>query len=168
MGTRTRTLLWPWPGFLSQRRNSRLGPGALPYLLALPIVLYEGVFVVYPIFQGLTASFQNITLGAQPAVWVGLTNYARMFDNEAFVPVVLTTLGYMVLVVVFSLGTGLGVSLLLNKTFRGRAMARAVATIPWAFPDVPAVLIFLWMFSPLFGVANVFARAMTGADQNFN
>lgn len=50
------------------RRSSRLGPGALPYLLALPIVLYESLFIVYPIFQGLAATFQNITLGAKPAV----------------------------------------------------------------------------------------------------
>jgi multiple sugar transport system permease protein len=168
MGTGPRTLPNAWPASLSGRRPSRLGPGALPYLLALPIVLYEGLFVVYPIVQGLAASFQNVTLGAKPAVWVGLKNYQRMFSDEDFLPVVLTTLGYMVLVVTLSLATGLGVSLLLNKTFRGRSIARAVATIPWAFPDVPAVLVFLWMFSPLFGVANVFARALTGADQNYN
>src|SRR5262249_37583730 len=96
MGTGPRTLPGTWPGSLSGRRPSRFGLRALPYLLALPIVLYEGLFIVYPIFQGLAASFQNVTLGAKPATWVGFANYQRMLTDEDFVPVVLTTLGYMV------------------------------------------------------------------------
>jgi multiple sugar transport system permease protein len=56
--------------------------------------------------------------------------------------------------------------LLLNRHFPGRTMARAVMTMPWAFPDVPAVLTFIWMLNPNFGVMNVFARWLPGVDSN--
>src|SRR5215211_9363720 len=57
------------------RRRRRL----LPYALALPIVLYEIVMIVYPIAQGIYGSFQQIELAADsPPTWVGLANYQRM------------------------------------------------------------------------------------------
>ena len=36
----------------------------LPYLLALPIVIYEGIFIVSPIVQGIYGSFTRLELGA--------------------------------------------------------------------------------------------------------
>ena len=42
----------------------------LPYALALPIVLYEIVLIVYPIMQGIYGSFQQIELAASsPPTW---------------------------------------------------------------------------------------------------
>jgi multiple sugar transport system permease protein len=39
-------------------------------------------------------------------------------------------------------------------------------TVPWAFPDVPTVLIFLWMLNPNFGVMNVFASFLPWIEKN--
>lgn len=73
----------------------------LPYLLALPIVLYEVALVVYPIFQGVLGSFQQIELAANvPATWVGLKNYRRMFSDPSFWYVMEVTLIFTVLVIV--------------------------------------------------------------------
>jgi multiple sugar transport system permease protein len=68
-------------------------------------------------------------------------------------------------VVVTSVGLGLISAMLLNQRFRGRAIARGIITLPWAFPDVPTVLIFLWILNPSFGVINVLVRAL-GMEQN--
>ena len=142
---------WRWP--------------LLPYLLALPILAYEGVFILYPIYQGLRSSFFRQPLG-RPEEWAGLANYRRLLGDEAAWAVMGTTLVYMLAVVAVAIGFGLGSALVLNRHFRGRAVARGLMTLPWAFPDVPTVLVFLWMLNPNFGVMNVFARVLPWVDEN--
>src|SRR5215208_3952328 len=77
-----------------------------------------------------------------------------------------TTIFYMVAVIVVAIGVGLGSALVLNRAFMGRTLARALMTMPWSFPDVPTVLIFLWMLNPSFGVMNIFARLLPWVDEN--
>jgi multiple sugar transport system permease protein len=108
---------------------------------------------LYPIYKGVESSFTKQTIG-KPATWVGLANYRRLIHDEAFWSSVQKTIIYMVAVIVVAIGFGLGSALLLNRPFRGRVGARGVMTLPWAFPDVPTVLVFAWMLNPNFGVAN--------------
>ena len=145
------------------RRRKR--PSFLPYCLALPILAYETLFILYPVYVGIKSSFYKQKVG-RPAHWVGLANYQRLIHDEAFWRVVQTTLIYMVSVIVIAIGFGLGSALVLNRAFKGRTVARAVMTMPWAFPDVPTVLTFLWMLNPNFGVMNLFARVLPWVDGN--
>ncbi len=139
----------------------------LPYLLALPIVLYELVLIVYPIGQGIYGSFQQIELAAnEPPTWVGLKNYTRMFNDPGFWQVMKTTLVFTALVIVVAIGAGLATALLFNRPFRFRPAARAMLMLPWAFPDVPVAMIFLWILSPQFGVINLLARLLPGVTEN--
>src|SRR5690606_41189739 len=64
--------------------------------------------------------------------WVGLENYAHIFGDDDFRRTLLITLVYVVVCVVGSVGSGLLVALLLNRGFRGRGVARALVTVPWA------------------------------------
>ena len=66
----------------------------LPYVLALPIVAYETVFILYPIIQGIASSFTRTDVG-RPVTFVGLANYQRMLTDPSFWMVVLHTLVYM-------------------------------------------------------------------------
>lgn len=139
----------------------------LPYALILPIVLYECVMMVYPIAQGVYGSFTRIELASsRPPVWIGLANYSRMLADPDFWKVLQTTLLYTVLVIVFALGAGLITALLFNRPFRFRSASRALLMMPWAFPEVPVVMIFVWILSPQFGVINILARMIPGVTQN--
>lgn len=138
---------------------------ALPYLLALPILAYEAVFILYPILQGFLSSFTKTDVG-RPVTFVGLANYQRMLTDPSFWLVMLHTLVYMVLVIGVAIGAGLGAALLFNRRFVGRTLARGLLTLPWSFPDVPTVLVFVWILNPTFGVMNVFARLLPWIDQN--
>lgn len=139
----------------------------LPYLLALPIILYEVGLIIYPIAQGVYGSFQRIELAANiPPKWVGLDNYRRMFDDPAFWTVMQTTLIFTALVIIVAIGAGLATALLFNRPFRGRPVARAMLMLPWAFPEVPVVMIFVWILSPQFGVVNLLVRWIPGVTEN--
>lgn len=139
----------------------------LPYLLILPILIYEGVLIISPILQGVYGSFTNLELASnKPPVWVGLANYDRMFADPEFWQVLMTTLLFTGLVIVVALGAGLLTALLFNRPFRFRSGARALLMMPWAFPEVPVVMIFIWILNPQFGVINVLARLVPGVTQN--
>ncbi|MCC6457774.1 MAG: sugar ABC transporter permease [Caldilineaceae bacterium] len=147
--------------------RSRRRLNLLPYALVLPIVLYEGAMVVYPIIQGIYGSFTRIELASdRPAVWVGLDNYTRMFNDPAFWKVMQTTLLFTALVVIVALSAGLLTALLFNRPFRGRSVARSMMMMPWAFPEVPVVMIFIWILSPQFGVVNLLVRWIPGITEN--
>ncbi|MBC7812143.1 MAG: sugar ABC transporter permease [Burkholderiales bacterium] len=139
----------------------------LPYLLALPIILYEGVFILIPIIQQIGSSFTSDVIGMGDVRWVGLANYERLWNDRYFWNSIRVTLGFMSATVIVSVGLGLIAALIMNQRFRGRSIVRTVMTLPWAFPELPAVLVFYWIFNQNFGVANVFAHAiMPWLEQN--
>ena len=145
------------------RRRLRL----LPYALVIPIVLYEGLFLIYPIMQGIWGSFTRIELaGGKAATWIGLDNYIRMVNDPAFWKVMQTTLIFTGLVIIVAITVGLLTALLFNRPFRGRPVARALMMMPWAFPEVPVVMVFVWILNPQFGVVNLLVRWIPGITQN--
>src|SRR5215207_5715997 len=123
------------------------------------------MFILYPIYQGIRSSFFRQPVG-RPERWAGWANYERLLQDESFWTGMRTTIFYMVAVIVVAIGFGLGSALVLNRAFKGRTLARAMMTMPWSFPDVPTVLIFLWMLNPSFGVMNIFARLLPWVNEN--
>jgi multiple sugar transport system permease protein len=139
----------------------------LPYALVIPIILFEGIMIIYPIAQGIYGSFTRIELASKtPPTWVGLDNYIRMVNDPAFWKVMQTTLTFTGLVILVAIGAGLLTALLFNRPFRGRPFARAMMMMPWAFPEVPVVMIFIWILSPQFGVVNLLVRWIPSITQN--
>lgn len=123
--------------------------------------------IVYPIAQGIYGSFTRIELASnRPPVWIGWANYERMLGDPGFWKVLQTTLLFTILVIVVALGAGLFTALLFNRPFRFRPVARALMMMPWAFPEVPVVMIFIWILSPQFGVINILARLIPGVTEN--
>ena len=148
-------------------RRPRKRMRILPYMLVLPIILFEGALLVYPILQGIYGSFTRIELASnRESTWVGLDNYVRMFNDPSFWKVMQTTLTFTGLVIVVAIGAGLLTALIFNNPFRGRPVARSLMMMPWAFPEVPVVMIFLWILSPQFGVVNLLVRWVPSITQN--
>jgi multiple sugar transport system permease protein len=139
----------------------------LPYLLALPIIIYESVFILIPIIQQVGSSFTSDVIGLGTVKFVGLANYNRLFHDAKFFNSLKVTLLFMLGTVVFAVGAGLLSAIIMNRNFRGRSVARTIITLPWAFPDLPTIIVFYWILNPNFGVINVFVRALLpGLTQN--
>lgn len=148
-----------------RRRRSR--PAWEPYALALPLALYLGLLLLYPIGQSIVTSFTSTQLlSASAPTWVGLANYQRMLSDAAFWRSIGVTSAYTLLVVGCTLAIATAIALLMHQRFRGRSLARAAITLPYAFPEVAAALLFAWMFSQQFGVLNVFARWLMPITDN--
>ncbi len=140
------------------RRNAS-GSGAA-YWLILPLLILEAVFLVYAIFRGIVASVEG------PAGGFDLSNFEQMLVDPDFWRIMSRTLVFTILVDVIILISGLGVALLMNWQFRGRAVVRGLLTIPWAIPEVPVAITFIFMIDPTFGVFNLLARLLPGVTEN--
>ncbi len=126
----------------------------LGYALLLPALLVLGLIVGYPAVSGIWYSFHNKMIGFANPRWVGLQHYSELIQNPAVQLSIWRTAVFAVVSVGIKLVLGLGVALLLNQNFRGRALARGVVLLPWSLPLVVGVLIWSWMYSDLFGVFN--------------
>ncbi|MCL4249354.1 MAG: sugar ABC transporter permease, partial [Anaerolineae bacterium] len=113
----------------------------LPYMLVLPIIVYEAIFILIPILQQVVSSFTSDVIGIGTVRWVGLDNYNRLLADRNFWNSLRVTLAFMGGTVILSVGIGLLAALLLNQQFRGRSVARGIMTMPWAIPDLPAVMV---------------------------
>src|SRR5437660_6102784 len=126
-----------------------------PYLFVAPIAVYLLVFQGYPLLQELMLGFTSTSLlSPGEHTFVGVRNYVELVGTDDFRQALLITAIYTVACVVLSIGFGLVAALLLNSPFRGRGVARALVTIPWAAPPVAVALIFTWMYNAQYGIFN--------------
>lgn len=123
-----------------------------------PALALLGVLLLYPLARGIQMSFYDIELLAPSGSeqFIGLANYLALLQRPDFWQSVRVTLVYTLGVVVASYLIGLVTALFLHREFWGRAIFRTLMIVPWAVPEVVAVLIFVWMFDAQYGVINYF------------
>ncbi|MEV0157291.1 sugar ABC transporter permease [Micromonospora sp. NPDC050686] len=144
-----------------RRRRSPLGSKWTPYLFLGPAAVFILVFQAVPLAQEMYLSFTRTTLlNPTRSQWMGLANFHRIFGDPDFHQTLLITFGYVLACVVGAVGTGLAVALLLNKGFRGRGVARALVTVPWAAPGIAVALIATWMLNAQYGIVNRLLNAV--------
>jgi multiple sugar transport system permease protein len=137
------------------RGRSAQGNKWTVYLFLAPAAVYLVLFQGVPLAQELYLSFTRTSLlNPTRHTWVGLENYSEIFSDPEFFHTLTTTLVYVVVCVLGAVGGGLGVALLLNSKFRGRGIARALMTVPWAAPGVAVALIATWMLNAQYGIVN--------------
>lgn len=126
----------------------------LGYILLAPAVILVGLVIVYPLIISIDLSFQQVKLpriGAERRPF-STANYERLFAAPEFWMACWTTLKLVATVTLGSLLMGLGTALLVNNRFRGRTAARLAMALPWAVPEIIAVVIFAWIFDSSFGL----------------
>lgn len=137
--------------------------------MGLPVLIYLAIVFAYPIGQELYLSFTGARLlDRVPPEWVGLENYRSLVGSGKFWMVIGNTLFYAITANAVIITLALVLALLLNQAFRGRKIARVVTSLPWAFPEVAAVLVWSWMYNKDFGVMNVFALWLPWVTENPN
>ena len=113
----------------------------LTILLGPGIVLFLG-FVIAPIVVGAYYSLYKWNGYGPLTDFTGLRNYKIALNDPAFVQAIVHTLVLTGLALVIQGPLSLGIALLLNRKFRGRALMRLVIFAPYVLP--PAVTAVMW------------------------
>jgi multiple sugar transport system permease protein len=156
----------PTPGTVATPpRPSRRRPRErwTPYLLIAPTALLIAVFLVYPIGSVVYYSLfrYNVTKPYANG-FVGLDNYVQMVNDPLFWQSLVFTTQWVVVEVVLQLVFGLALALVINETFIGRAIARALVFSPWAVSGVLTTTIWLLIYNPTAGFGRYLADAGIG------
>lgn len=128
----------------------------LGYILLIPAVLLIAAIIAYPLILSINLSLQDVKIariGADDQPWT-LKNYQTLFTSPEFWHSCWVTIRLVLTVTIACFVIGMGTALLLNQVFRGRKLARLLVALPWAIPEVVAVIGFWWIFDSSFGVVN--------------
>lgn len=126
-----------------------------PYLLILPALIVVVAVVLVPVINAILMSFQSYDLTRPTRIgYIGFTNYINVFKDKLFWQALVKTLLWVIFGVGFQFFFGFILALLLNKSFRGRGVVRAVSLIPWVTPGVLIGLMWRWIYDGNYGVLN--------------
>jgi ABC-type sugar transport system permease subunit len=137
-------------GHALEARERRFG-----YALVAPLIVVLVLITAYPLGYNIWNSLHHVDYLLPPlGGWAALSNYAKLFSDNQFVPALVHTLLFTVVSVIVETVIGLGIALALNKPFRGRGLVRAAVFIPWAVPTVVSAELWRTMFDPQQGFVN--------------
>lgn len=151
----------------STERRLRIGTAALPYLLLFPTLLFVTVFTLWPSISVFYDSLFVQNQAVQVPRYAGLENYAVLFQDPAFREVIFNTVLYVALTVPVSVFLALVLALVLNRKFRLLGLYRLAFFYPTVLPMVSAATIWLFMYTPGYGLINVFIEFLGIPSQNW-
>jgi ABC-type sugar transport system permease subunit len=123
-------------------------------LFVAPALLIYVVFMIYPFLNTIYLSFTNWDGITANRDWVGLSNYARIFGEEAALKAFLNNIVWVILGTISPVVLGLFEALLVWSGARGSLLFRTLFFLPFVLPLVVVGIVWQWIYHPLFGIVN--------------
>lgn len=114
-----------------------------PYLLVLPLIVLFLIFHIYPIISTLILSFQTSEGGEY--VFVGLSNYIRLFNDPNFKTAAFNSFIILIIQVPIMLFSALVIAVILNSKIKFRGIFRTGIYLPAVTSLVATSLLFLML-----------------------
>jgi raffinose/stachyose/melibiose transport system permease protein len=132
-------------------------------LFLLPALVLYGVLVLLPIVQAAYYSLYKWN-GLKPLTdFVGLANYEKALGDPVFIGAVSHNVLVILLSLTLQIPFALGLALMLNRRFRGRAVLRLIFFAPYVISEVITGIVFQFMLVPEGLVDTVLQNAGLGA-----
>ena len=139
-----------------KRKASRLEKRTIRnfFLFVSPWLICFCLFGLVPMGASLYFSFTKYNI-AKPPEWVGISNFGRIFADEAFTKAVGNTFYYTIIKVPMILALSLAAALLLNKRVRGKSVFRMLFYFPAVMPAVASIMVWVFIFNYEGGLLNM-------------
>ncbi|MFC8359734.1 carbohydrate ABC transporter permease [Streptomyces griseorubiginosus] len=135
------------------------------WFLVLPALIPILVLSVGPLLYGILLAFTDAQSGRTRATqWIGGLNFQDLLHDTLFWESFRIGLVWAVGVTVPQFLLALGLALLLDQDLRLRWLARALAIIPWAMPEVVVGVMWRLVYNPDAGVLNETLRTLGLGD----
>jgi multiple sugar transport system permease protein len=118
-------------------------------LFVLPAMAVLALLTLYPI-----AYTAVLSVTSEQGQFIGGRHFADVIQARVTATAVWNTVYFVGVSIVFQITLGTLVGILLNQPFRGRAVVRSLALIPWVVPGIVAATTWAWMFHTEFGIIN--------------
>jgi sn-glycerol 3-phosphate transport system permease protein len=152
---------------MTARRTRKLNVHVQGWLLALPAVVLLATFTHIPAIRTIVDSLFATPRGTKPPPFVGLTQYQSMLADPIFWRALENNIVYALITVPLAIGFALAMALWVNGRIRGRAAVRLAFFTPTILPMVAAANIWLFFYTPDYGLLNQIGRALGFASVNW-
>ncbi len=127
----------------------------LAYGIIIPGFLLLVLFAYLPASQSLRFSFLRYNVKMPHAIkFRGLYNYRKVLTDPVFWQTIGRVTYFMVFGGMLVMLFALGMALVLNQKFPGRAVLRTVIILPWAIPPVVNGFLWKWILNGDYGALN--------------
>jgi ABC-type sugar transport system permease subunit len=138
-----------------RRRGGRAGSPLSGFLLISPAMALLIVFVLIPALWIFWLSFQRWDLISGSSDYIGTANFERLLLRDAvFRKAFWQTVYFVAVTVPASMGLGLLLALLLDRSMPFRDFLRTLVFTPYVMPIVSTAIIFSFIYQPDVGVLN--------------
>lgn len=141
------------PGAAWRRRGGAGRVRAFPYLLLAPYMAVFLLFLAYPAARGFYISLFDWGIFG-PDRFVGVGNYAALWDDDRFWRSLRITAAYAALYVPLAVGVSLLLAVLLRRRAPGIGLFRTAFFLPIAINVAVASIAIGWVLDPQMGVLN--------------
>ena len=139
----------------------------IPFLFMAPTLAILVLFLYYPVFQTFKLSLYRVAFLGLRKKFIGFANFVDLFKSSGYLHTVLITLLIAAAIVVIGLSISLAISVLANQKVRGARVYRLLLIWPYALSPAVAGVIWLFMFSPGFGIVNYLLSITVHIEPNW-
>jgi len=122
------------------------------WLLLSPALVMLSVFAFFPSVATIWTSAFSRGTRRRPSEFVGLENYARIFEDPTFWTVVQNNILYAAVTIPVSIVIALAMALWANSRIPARSFVRTAYFTPTVLPMIAAGNLWLFFYTPGFGV----------------
>lgn len=130
----------------------------LPYFLLLPQIAVTLVFFFWPAYQALQSSFFVEDAFGFSRNWVGLKNYAELFEDPGYLKSFRTTIIFSASVAILAMSISLVLALAANRVLRAATIYRTLLIWPYAVAPALAGVIWYFLMNPSLGILAYWLR----------
>jgi ABC-type sugar transport system permease subunit len=120
-------------------------------MILLPVLL----FAIIPMLSVFYYALTDYSIFGKTTDFVGLANFREAFSSELFFTTLKNTFHFTILSVPLRLALGFSIALLLNRRIFGISAVRSIYYIPGLTSIVAIAVVWMWLFDPKLGMANV-------------
>ena len=139
-----------WIPTTKPKRREQLA-GVLTISPALILILG---LTIYPVAYSIWLSLLEKHSFFPQERFVGLENYFYLWKDAEFWSSLWLGIVYSIWTIVFQVVLGVVAALILNETFVGRGLVRAIVLFPYMVPTIVAVILWKWLLNDMYGVVN--------------
>jgi len=130
------------------KKRNRIG-----FYFTLPVLFFLITFIILPLVTNVRLSFTDMR-----GTFVGLEHFEKILTSSTFWSSFLITCVYVVASLVFQIGIGVAIGVLLNMGLRFKGVLRGIVLIPWVVPGAVAATTWAWMYHGDFGIVTRFLQ----------
>ena len=145
---------------LRDLQNSR---NALGLLFMLPAAVLLLLFLTYPLGLGIWLGFTDTKIG-RGGEWIGLENYAFLWNDSVTRLALFNTLFYTFVASVLKFVLGLWLAILLNERLPFKTFFRTVILLPYIVPTALSAIAFWWIYDSQFSIISWVLQRMGVID----